>query len=491
MKIYFFAILSIAVTYYQQAIWQNMAYPNSNQEHKTSSNALPIEDDEIVVEGTIISSKEQKTCSFLGFCTIEVHKIFNGTLNDDTIIIFISDEYLGNYPIGTCLSGRQQYMPMSKVPVLFRIKGLVKNSYCNLHQKLNGRDIYEGTYQYLYHELNIEKNIYKELEKKYYTNRKQVLAPATQNEIAIQYSLQNNLELPNRKKGIVYELAPIDDIEASNTIGFYISFLSANDVVSLHKGQIIIQYNEKSLGKYIVKNKRLKFKHSNISLKKSIRSAHIPTLPLSFEVTVKDIAPNKLRIEWQNMATPDSCFQLLPLQRHGYVGVFLYFEPIKLNEPIGLELQADVKQNIYYDHTQARLLPFEYVAVQKIDTYTTKELMPARITDIIPNKNVVAFDTIQLIGSHFLPKVKVALNAKAGMYYRYQYIADKYIIQISDTMLTFIVPDTILAGITKHAKIETWYPTKGNIQITKGVAPFEINSWSKKGIYINDIPPPK
>jgi len=132
------------------------------------------------------------------------------------------------------------------------------------------------------------------------------------------------LLLPNRKKGIVYKLAPVQETKKEDYIGFYVHMVSTNSVSYLERRQLIIEYNTKAFGENIISNGKLIYDIPRTC--RSGGSSRHNAIPEYFEVTLRDITSNKVEIERRNTGGIDSCLQLLP-QEKGVYSAILYFLP--------------------------------------------------------------------------------------------------------------------------------------------------------------------
>lgn len=453
------------------------------------------EDKEIVIEGTVISSNRgffQNT--IFSSCVVEINTIFKGEIEEKVIEIFVMGGSLGE--ISVSMSHGQIILPQLNTTAIFRIKELEENNPQKELMTLTPYKLFYGIAEVKMlfplnsynNQGNIEKEIYQKLEIEFNRKREKILPPKTVDEIAIKYSAENRQLLPNRKTGIVYKLNPIHETKKVDFLGFNLHISSANSATYLHKGELIIEYDNEAFGDSIVTKGDLIYDiPRNYKINNGSRSNAIPK---HFEVKITDIDSNKFKIQWINQNTLDSCIQLLP-QNKGIYAAQLYFTPKQIDKPAKIKLKSEESKNLMYDYLIDKIIPYEYVVTEEIQYFRIMDLMPSTITDISPNKIFQPTDTVFLIGKNFGQYSKISLYSKGTRgHKRYRKIPESYILNRSDTLVQLIIPPLVLRN-KEYDLSDEWVPTSGKIKMTKGYGKFEVNTWSKEQIKIKNTAPNK
>lgn len=454
------------------------------------------EDRTIIFEGTVIASDRgfyQNT--IFSSCVVEVNRVFKGNLDERVIEVFVMGGELGDMWVS--LSHGQISLPPKNSTAIFKVKDHEKENYRKELIGLTPFKLYSGAGEIRtifpesycgYDMVNIEKEVYQKLESESGRKRENIFLPATFDEVAIKYSTRSRLLLPNRKKGLVYKLTPVQETKKGDYIGFHVHMASTNSVSYFNNGELIVEYNTETFGDSIVSKEKLVYEiPRNYQIGNSSRHNAVPE---HFEVTLRDIASNRFKIEWNNTGGIDSCLQLLPKEK-GIYSATLYFSPIIEEEPINLKLIGVDTANLQYDYERGEILPFEYTATDEIQYYQAKDLIPATITDIYPNKTFHPSDTVQLRGKNFMRISEVSIYAKAKSgHYRYRRVPSSHILSRTDTLIEMVIPELALRNSGSDLS-EEWYPTSGKIKITKGYGQFEVMTWSKENIKIKNTAPNK
>ena len=471
---------------------ERIIIPKIEEKEKSEIELVTNNDREIIFEGTVITSKRvfYKNIIYTS-CVVEVNRIFKGEIDERVIEIFVMGGSIGDMSVS--LSHGQILLPPKNSTAIFR----VKENFTKELIELTPFKLYSGTDRVIpifsksynsYSRINIEKEVYQKLETEAGRKRENIFLPQTFDEVAIKYSIKNRLLLPNRKRGIVYKLTPVQETEKKNYIGFNVQISSTNSVSYFDNGELIIEYNEKAFGDSIVSNGKLIYEiPRNYQIGNTARYSAIPE---HFEVTLNDITSNRFKIKWKNKEGTDNYLQLLP-QKGGIHSATLYFSPIIEEEQINLKLIGVDTSNLQYDYELKEVVPFEYTATDEILYYQAKDLLPATITEIYPNKIFQPGDTVQLRGKNFMQYSEIAFYTKAKSgHYRYRKAPTNYILSKTDTLIQMIIPHLALRNGSSDLS-EEWYPTSGKIKITKGYGQFKVMTWSKENIKIKNTAPNK
>lgn len=463
----------------------------SDINNSSQGEQISLINEEIILEGTVIDSERGfYEDGVYSSCLIEVNRIFKGSVEDRVLEVIVSGGSIGK--IWQTLSHGQIILPPKNTTAIFRLKELVKD---NNHKKLLELTPFNlfyptGDIEVIYpiesndgRSINIEEDIYQKIESETGEKRRSPFLPRTYNEIAIDYSISHNLLLPNRNKGLIYRLSPIQETKYEDYIGYNIQMLSSNSACYLDRGSLMIEYNSEVFGENIVTSGELLYEiPTNYNSSDSYR---INGLPEHFEVTIKDLTPNKLLIEWENTLGIDGCLQLLP-GKVGANAIMVYFLPKNDRKRVNIQLIGVDSNNLHYDYEHKEMIPFEYIAVPEMVTYPAGLVLPAKILDIQPNESFQLLDTVHLIGKNFQygPKISIYAKGKSG-HYRYREIPENHIYRHSDTIIEIIIPMLALSNEGKDLSRE-WVPTTGKIKITKGFEDYEVMTFSREEIVIKD-----
>lgn len=491
---YIFAINLILYFSCSKKVVQERAISSSENEVTSKSQIAPENNNEIVIEGTVISSNRgfyQNT--IYSSCVVEVNKIFQGNINERIIEIIVMGGSLGD--ISVSISHGQIILPSEKSTAIFRIKELAKEKYHQEFIELTPFKLFYGRGQPIsifpklsqrYDRKNIEKEIYQKLESESGRKRNNLFLPATNDIDAISYSMKNKLLIPNRKKGLVYRLTPVIDTKKEDKIGFHVHMASTNSVSYLQKGELIIEYNSLVFGDSIVSKGKLEYEIPRNFDKGN--SAKYNAIPEHFEVSLEDLTTNKFKIEWENTLGIDSCLQLFP-EKRGIFSATLYFSPIEKEELTNLKLIGIDSANLQYDYEQKKVTPFEYTATQDIRPYQAQYLMPATVTNVIPNKVFQLLDTMILEGKNLMAMSKISLcSTGKDAQFGYEEIPKSHIINKNDSLITLVVPYSVL-NVDCGNLMRDCFSVKGKVKITKGYGQFEVMTWSEKSIEIRKTSP--
>lgn len=449
----------------------------------------PFEEEEIVLQGTVIAANRGfYQNNIYSSCVIEINTIFKGRMEESVIEIFVFGGFLGNS--WSSVSHGQMYLPPVNTTAIFRIKEIAEGDSKKKMQvltpfKLYGMQgmqvLFPNGYVAINKNINLEKELYQDLEREFGTKRKSVIAPATIDEVAINYSTKNNLLVPNRLNGIVYKLLPIQETKYEDYIGFSVNLASTNAISYYQQGELLIAYNKEAFGDSIITRENLLF-----NIPRNYRKPGVVrngALPDYFKVTVEDIASDTFMISWENESHFDSCLQLLPHERGRYVAE-LFFKPINHLAPVGIKLSSPDATNLRYDYEKEEMVPFEYAATQEIQGYQVLELMPATIDSIYPEGPHQPFDTIQLVGKNFGRFAKVALRGKGTRgHIRHRKVPDSRIVSRSDTLITLVIPPNLVSDDDQYLS-EEWIPVSGKIRLTKGYGQFEVDTYSEQKLIL-------
>lgn len=457
----------------------------SKEEVSFQGTKQPLHNQKIVIEGTVISSRRHfYNSTIYSSCLVEINTIFSGNIEEKVIEVCAEGGSIQD--LGSFLSHGQITLPLENSTAIFRIKEVQDNCLTKAFKDLTPFKLFhaieiQNSLSFMSNfrrkTTHIEKDIYQKLGSK----RRKVIAPATTDEVAIDYSLRNRYLLPNRKKGLIYKLIPIVDREKSDYIGFHIMLTSSNSVAYLKQGELIINYSPECFGDSIVSKGSLIYEiPRNTKKGRSFRSNSIPP---HFEVKCIDNSANSIKIEWLNNYSVDSCLQLLPTSI-GIHAASIYFLPKKMNISVNLKLNGKASMNLHYDYEMNQVVPFEYVATEKQLYYRASAIIAPTITDIIPNKTFEPLDTVQIIGKNFGSDIDISIHTKGtGIYYRRKKIPASYILNKSDSLITMIIP-TIILTENAHQVTEEWFPTDGAIVLIKRYGDNELIASSKKALRI-------
>lgn len=485
----YFLIISLIsfLSFERESTKEKVTLPVVIKEGKSEIKYTPKNDDEIIFEGTVIATdrKFYQNTIYLS-CVVEVNSVFKGSIDERVIEVFV---------LGMDISHGQIGLPPKNSTAIFKIKDHEKGNYGKELIELTPFKLYAGVGQiqtlfpksiYDYKTVHIEKDVYQKLESESGRKRENIFLPATIDEVAIEYSKRNKLLLPNRKKGMVYKLSPVQASKRENYIGFHVHMASTNSVAYFDSGELIIEYNVKAFGDSIISKNRLVY---DIPRNHRIGSASRDNaVPEQFDVSLKDIASDRFKIEWKNRGGMDSCLQLFPAEK-GIHSATLYFRPIVEDEPINVKLTGIDTANLQYDYERDEILPFEYTATDEIQYYQAKDLLPAIITDIYPSKVLQVGDTVALSGKNFRRNSEVLIYAKGKRgHYRRRRVPSNYVLTRSDTLIEMIIPGLALSNKASDLS-EEWYPTSGKIKISKGYGQFRVMTWSNEEIRIKNTEP--
>ncbi len=446
----------------------NVALENEiNQQIESSLN---FSDNEIVIEGTVITPHRAfHQISIFTSCVVEVNTIFNGEIEEGVIEVFAEGGTIG-YTTEIIHHGQVHFPPVGSTAI-FRLKKIDNNE--------ERKDLQSSTPLKLYYCVdieyippgynprpkNVEKQIYQKLESEFGRKRQLVIAPATSNQIAMDYAEASYL----RQRGAIYQLLPITETKKEDHIGFRLLLSSTSSIEYLHSGELIVHYNEEAFGSHIVSEGNLIYKIRRDTREDSY--GHSNLVPEHFEVTVSDIHFNKFKIAWRNTSSPDGCMQLFPRKENIYLAE-LYFLPKAFNKSAKIRLKGYGER---YDYQMDSIVPFDYVAAspQGCLYSNVEQLMPATITDIFPDKVFEPLDTVQLIGKH-LKNSKVSIYGKP--------IRDGYVIHNSDTLIQMVIPLLLRKNANLSDELKM---TSGKIALTKTcIDELEVKTFSKENIKI-------
>jgi len=447
------------------------------------------EEKEIVIEGTVISAKRNfYKNAIYSSCVVEVNTIFQGDLKEKVIEVFVAGGTIGERK--ESLSHGQIILPPKNATAIFRIREFKDDNPRKEFKDLTPYKLfYSATKMHKLFPIDIsghwkehmEKKLYQKLEKESGRKRKVVLPKKTIDEIAINYSAKNGLLLPNRKTGIVYKLRPINETKKENFIGFNLNIASSNKDTYLQRGEIIVEYNIAAFGDSIVSRKNLNYNIPRNFKKKN--SSRANAIPQHFDVKIFDVSPNQFKIQWLNTSSPENCLQLLPSKK-GIYSMQLYFKPQHMDEHLIIHLKSDELQNLHYDYQTESIVPYDYVATDKMLDQRVNELMPATITHFDSEKIYQTYDTLRLGGKNFGSHAVVSFYSKGTRGPRkYRRMPETFIISRSDTLIQLIIPPLTLMERGSDFS-EEWIPTNGQIMITKGHVDFQVKTWSKQKIKI-------
>ena len=447
---------------------------------------------EVVIEGTVISDNRGfANSSLYSSCLVEVNTIFKGEIKEKVIEVLVNGGSVGELSVS--ISHGQIYLPRKNQTAIFRIAKIEKD---DLHGNLMDLSPFElylgiGKVELLYSDKsyrvknsNIEKTVYQKLEKESGRKRQIVLAPATMDQVAINYSVRNNVHtVPNRKTGVVYKLKSNQDNKLEGHIGFNLHLASTNAATYLQKGELVFQYNPEVFGDSIVSRGLLKYEIPRNYDKGN--SSWYYAIPESWDVGLSDIGKGQFKIKWENPNDADKCLQLTP-STTGITVARLYFKPKDLLKPMGIRMTAPDSTNIHYDYSSETYKPLDYVATQELKLHKGLWFMPATITELSAKAIAQPLDTIQLSGSNFNKNVQIYLSSSMSSgQKRHRRIPNTYILSRSDSLLTFIIPHHTLSEKESELNHE-WTPITGKIKLVKGYRDFEVITFSEEELVIKE-----
>lgn len=466
--------------------------PSSAKQRPTLSNKT-VGNQEIVIEGTVISSWRQYfQGSIFTACVVEVNTLFKGELPEQVIEVFVMGGTIGN--LSTSVSDGISQLPGVQTTAIFRLKAMPDDSpqkplqyltpYKLFTPATDVQPLFPSTY-FRFENGNIEKELYHKLEIEAGRKRQLIRAPATFNPVAIAYSMEKNMLLPNRKKGLVFDLASSYRAQSAEQLSLMVLMTSANSIVFLQQGALEITYNPEALGDSVVSKGRLTYEvPRNYNHGNATRSNAIPEY---FAASVADSGPNKFVITWTNTAPPDSCYGLRPSAEEK-IAAELYFKPLNKEKPLNLQLKGLDTLCLQYDYVTHNMIPFDYVATPKIRPMQAAGFMHPEITAIAPDRMLQTGDTVTITGKNFGMHAVISVYAKASSgHFRYRDVPNSCVLSRSDSTMVFVIPPLALPEKGNDLSQE-WFPVTGKIRVSKGYDNFQVSGISAQDLLLAKTP---